>query len=714
MENIVGLMDVDLSFSSPPPSTSSSTSTTASPNVPLALADLFSQASGSRPSRSLLLSSSNTILSWLECQAYSPSSDPSLCATAAVALAKLWRSRDSYGEVAGLAVATEGGHEGVEAEGEDEAIQDERDLHLATMMRDLLISSLYSPPAVSHGISLLASPNPIPSSIPNALEVLALTSVRGPIKELLATSPPFLSQLFGLIPPPSASRSSLIRLSMNLASLNHSIASIIHNLVMYRPQLAADQAQEGGTEGAAAAIGGDPLDDRPKVRARVRKLLSAGVVPVLISLGTTESRAITEVLGRCWLSIVESRKERGVVIQQGGVELITTSISSLLKLFRASYVSPPSSRHASSRRLSLHDSLFSDNATSSTRASIPSSLLPILQVLSKLIIASSPQTLSSPSSDPLDSTPSILPVALLLGHPDASLRQRISALRCLADLASLGPVMAGKVASCPVFIEQLALAAATKIADMRAGRTTSTKTGGASDGEGEVLEKVEQLLVEENNDLIRRACTELICTLLSSDVVFQRYSGEVPSLHSSRSSSPAPPASSSPSSFTSNASLTPSQTLALSKIDLLLSLTASTDLLTRLASSACLATLTSSPIAAKLLLLLPTSRAFSLIADLFGPHGSDPNDGEVGRGKGGVEGKGGLEEELVINGLVLLGNLMKLGGEEGKVVRVRMEEAEMKSVLEGVREELDGLERDGGGGEEMRGTLEEVLRALEV
>jgi hypothetical protein len=79
-----------------------------------------------------------------------------------------------------------------------------------------------------------------------------------------------------------------------------------------------------------------------------------------------------------------------------------------------------------------------------------------------------------------------------------------------------------------------------------------------------------------------------------------------------------------------------------------------------------------------------------------------------------MEGKGRLKEELVMNGLVLLGNLVKLGAEERKVVRMGMEGPKMKGVLEGVKEELDVLEGNGGGGGEMRGMLEQVLRALEV
>jgi hypothetical protein len=65
---------------------------------------------------------------------------------------------------------------------------------------------------------------------------------------------------------------------------------------------------------------------------------------------------------------------------------------------------------------------------------------------------------------------------------------------------------------------------------------------------------------------------------------------------------------------------------------------------------------------------------------------------------------------LVMRGLVLLGNLVKLTGEEGKVVAMGMEGAKMKGALEGLREELDVLE--GGAGGEIKGMLEEILRAM--
>jgi hypothetical protein len=717
MENIIDLMDLYFLPSSSSSTSTSDPATTATPNVPLALADFCSQAANAKPSRSLLLSSSNTILPWLERQTASPSSDASLRATAAVAIAKLSRGQNSSGEVDILAAA-EGGQQEDKAEEEDDSVKDKRDLKLATMMRDLLISSLHSPPPTSISIASVKSPAPVPSSVLNAVEALAFTSLRGPIKELLATSPPFLSRLFALIPSPSEPRSfnssnSPSLTKPNSPSLNYGVASIIHNLVMYRPQLTAEQAQldkfrkmttSTKKKKGAAAVEEDPMDDPPQVRARVRKVLSAGVVPVLISLGRSESQAIRDVVGRCWLSIVEPREERGIVVQQGGAKSIMTIVSSSLESLRSFSSSSSSTSTTDSKPSFLSPS--EPSLESSTTIVVPPSLLATLQALSKLLITTPPQILFSPSNDPLASSPSILPLSLLLGHPDASLLQRFEALMGLTNLASLGPVMAGRVASCAVFMEKKR----TAVADKRLAKGGKEKgsVAGGSEVKGTVLGKVEELLIEEDNDLVRRACTELICNLLSSDPVFERYSGEVPS----SPSPPTIPSSSSPSASSSGsgkATLTPPQTLALSKIHLLLALTTTHDLPTRLASSACLATLTSSPIAARLLLLLPKGpvHTFSLLADLFAPHDPDP-DTEEGRESGG--GTGGPDEGLVMRGLVLLGNLVKLTGEEGKVVAMGMEGAKMKGALEGLREELDVLE--GGAGGEIKGMLEEILRAM--
>ncbi|KAL7414283.1 hypothetical protein BDY24DRAFT_386407 [Mrakia frigida] len=641
MDNLFDLTDLY------PSSTSSSKGSNL---IPLALADLISQASNTKPGRTAL--SSSSWIAWLERQT-SRTDDPALRATAAVALTKLSRGGGSAEDVL---AAAEGGDAGAEKLEEDESEKGRRDLKLASMMKEIVTSHRPS--------TTPASPS---STILSAVEGLAFTSLRGPIKELLANDKLFLQKLFSLVPPPPTSRSFTNPISISDAppppssssstvtppSLAYGIAAIISNLVSYRPQLTAEQAQldrlrrmttaakKAKSPNGMEVPDQDPLDDDRRVRMRVKKVLEAGGVPVLVSLSRSESRAVRDVVGRCFLALVEVRDDRGLVIQQGGAK-------ALLSLIHSSISTPTSS--------SKPTQLPSPTV-------VPDALLPSLQALSKLTITTSPFALFG--LNPSSSADAVRPIALLLLHEESSLLQKFEALMALTNLASLGPELADRIA----------------LAE-----------------EGKVVRKTEELMLEDNK-MVKRAATELVCNLLSSDRVFEAFSGEESTTSSTGAILPAPPPPYNPTTTTSESKpeTKTASSPAASKLHILLALSNTYDLPTRLASSACLATLTSSPIACSLLLSRPggKGKVFELILDLFKPVVDEEDEEAI---EEGIEGE--VDVGLVHRGALVLRNVLgNLGGEKG--VKEAGREAGGKKVLEGL---VEGKGKVGGG------EVEELVR----
>lgn len=70
------------------------------------------------------------------------------------------------------------------------------------------------------------------------------------------------------------------------------------------------------------------LDGDEYVKKRVSSLLGLGIVPALVILTSSESKAVHEQVSRVFLALVEEASHRGVVMQQGGVKsllLLTNS-----------------------------------------------------------------------------------------------------------------------------------------------------------------------------------------------------------------------------------------------------------------------------------------------------------------------------------------------------------------------------------------------------
>ncbi|KZT51343.1 ARM repeat-containing protein, partial [Calocera cornea HHB12733] len=178
------------------------------------------------------------------------------------------------------------------------------------------------------------------------------------------------------------------------------------------------------------------------------------------------------------------------------------------------------------------------------------SLLPPIQALAKLAITSSPLLLFGPT--PSASFDVIRPFHLLLSDPRSSLLQQFEALMALTNLASLGPEISERIAA---------------------------QTG--------LLGTLDQLLLDDNI-LVRRAAAELVCNLVSSELVFRRYTVE-----------PGAPG----------------------RLHVLLALSDVDDKATRLAAAGALAMLSDSPEACTALLTLPkgAENTFSIVVQLIDP-----------------------------------------------------------------------------------------------
>lgn len=329
------------------------------------------------------------------------------------------------------------------------------------------------------------------------------------------------------------------------------LAAMIANICSYRPQLTEEQAQimrlkRMAQPGAAKSkdvqdqpISEEELDDDEHVRLRGRRLIAAGITDLLVSIArATDSAAARMVIGKALLGLVEEKENRGKVLQAGGAK-------TLMVLIRAS--------------LQRHDP---ESKNPLTKANMDFEDLLSIQALAKLAITASPMQVFGPNENV--SIEAIKPFACLLLHPSSTLLQKFESMMALTNIASASPELADRI----------------------------TQTDG-------LLSKIEFLLLEENL-LVRRAATELLCNLVSgSELAFNRYSGD------------------GDGSSESSGSLNQSK----SRLHVLIALADVDDEPTRLAASGALAVLTASPTACRLLMLLEFEhhRVFLALKELIDP-----------------------------------------------------------------------------------------------
>jgi len=376
------------------------------------------------------------------------------------------------------------------------------------------------------------------SAITNAVEGLAYMSIEPQIKDTLSKDTTFLSHLFNLIPRPKKSQALSVLSSTNTAQI-YGITVIISNICSYRPRLSQEQEQI------------------TKLRQMANNPSSSGLKstnPVTDPLDDD-----SHVEGRCRKMV-----DAGVGDALSGIVRITDGRGACVNVAKAilGLVEDKENRGkllqcGCSRALITIIRSFLPAATTPVNQ-VDESILGAIQALAKFAITTSPLHVFGP--DQGSTLDAIRPFSILLLHPSSSLLQQFEALMALTNLSSTSPD------------------ASTRI----------------SKSEG-LMNKVEFMLLDDNQ-LVQRASTELICNLIAgSDEVFDRYGGQEETANSK------------------------------SKLQILAALSDVEDSRTRLAASGALATITSSPNACKALysLQMERHRVLPIFAQLIDPTSED-------------------------------------------------------------------------------------------
>lgn len=545
-----------------------------------AVAALLSQASGSKPCRPLVQAHA---VSWLQDQVRRDTLDPGVRAAAANALTKL--SRGTAEDVSSDTTSSLGGP------ATDNAVEDAKrkddEEQLAKLMKNLIVDS--KEPAKS-GQPLTGSSQ----SILDAVEGLAYSSMGANVKESLSTDTPFLTRLFSLVPPPKKHQTGA-KPTVNITSealppeekasvaVLYGVCIIVLNLVAFRPKLSEEEKQvdrlkrmtkEGARTGGKLADpdgkeAEEPLELDSAVKRRCKRVLKAGVLPALVSMSyRKESEGIRRALGRIFLSLVDDKENRGKIVQGGGVKALQRIIEASFTSLKEAPAAPPPKKPPSK-----FDSTAAGGSSSSAKSLDPQDL-PVIQALAKLSITASPLLLFGP--DASSSLDAVNPLSHLLLNPSSTLLQKFESLMALTNLASLGPVLASRVAT------------------------------QKEPGLGTVLNKTETLLLDDNT-MVRRAATELICNLVASEDVWERYTGE--KADGTRSDE--------------------SDKVLVNRLRLLLAMADVEDVQTRLAASGALAMLSNARDVSRLMLGKMENgaeKAFRVLVDLIAPSHQEEGD----------------------------------------------------------------------------------------
>lgn len=532
----------------------------------LALADMLAQAAGTKVGRELVRSRA---AEWLQ-GALDLNENPSLAAVCAVALSKL-----------GQEVVP--GQEGIE----------EPDV---MGLCDKMVFALMARAGEGSTVATMTS-----------IEGLAILSSRSPVKLRLASDPSLLKALIDLCPVPRVKGGSLPdtpRASMDLpmdyvpvdTGLCYGITTILVNLTSPKPILSAEDEQVAklramaisGKRSTANVTQDDPADQPESVRGRVRAVHGAGGVGALTGLVRAESRAVKEGLAKLCLNLVENKEDRLAFVRDGGFRVLSTVIRDLAPKITAA------SKAAAKP----------DAAT--TKPADNRSFLYAAQALAKLVITTPPNLLFPP---PLTTTclDALKPLYHCLSDPSSTLLQQFESLMALTNLASIEPSIASRIIDASITPEQ---------------DPSGMWRGTGRDDKVRVLHKVEECLISDNT-LVRRAATELICNLVSSQLGFEEFTTE----QSGRTGS---------------------------RLRLLLILSNSDDLPTRLATGGALAILTESPHACSCLLSEGEGRSvWTRVLGMFVPHDTDEEGESIP-----VVSSDGPDEASLHRAAVILHNLV--------------------------------------------------------
>ena len=376
------------------------------------------------------------------------------------------------------------------------------------------------------------------SAITNAVEGLAYMSIEPQIKETLSKDMVFLSRLFNLIPRPKKNQVLSILSATNTPQV-YGIAVIISNICSYRPRLSQEQEQIAKLKQMA----NNPSPSGLKATKPITDPLDDDP-----HVKERCRRMVNAGAGGVLSGMVRVTDGKGVYINVAKAILgLAEDKENRGKLLQG----------GCSRALITIIRSFLPQATTPVNQ-VEESVLDAMQALAKFSITASPLHVFGP--DQGSTLDAIRPLSVLLLHPSSSLLQQFEALMALTNLSSTSPE------------------ASTRI----------------SKSEG-LMNKVEFMLLDDNQ-LVQRASMELICNLIAgSDEVFDKYGGQEGTASSK------------------------------SKLQVLVALSDVEDPHTRLAASGALATVTSSPNACKALysLQMERHRVLPILAQLVDPTSTD-------------------------------------------------------------------------------------------
>lgn len=289
------------------------------------------------------------------------------------------------------------------------------------------------------------------SSKQDSVEGLAYASLQPKIREDLSKSPKFLRKLIETMSDPSSASNILF-----------GGLTIFVNITAYQPIQSEEEkrmAQLKAYANVQKPSSPDALLNVENVDIRCKRILDAGVVPLLVHICKKGTPSVLTQSVQILLSLSKDSKSRGTLAQQGAVKLL----------------------------VQIWEHISSTNATSTTGTTpFPPAALPTAaQALSRLLISINPAHVFNSS---LPSTSAIRPLISQLSRTESSTWQlnAFEALLALTNLASLN-------------------------------RETQDHIIRQS------FDQVVDDLLLSNNTMIRRAATELLCNLMASPACIQNF-----------------------------------------------------------------------------------------------------------------------------------------------------------------------------------------------
>lgn len=171
------------------------------------------------------------------------------------------------------------------------------------------------------------------NAIQESIEGLAYSSIQPRIKEKLADDSTFLKNLVQTLSSSTTARPSLF-----------GGLTILSNLTAHLPAQSEEHKRLSQLKAYANKSNptqADPLDNDAHVTARCKKVLDAGVVPLLASCTKRASTTVLSLAFQILLSLSREREHRPTLTQQGAIKLIVQKYDAVAESSPVSNVSYP-------------------------------------------------------------------------------------------------------------------------------------------------------------------------------------------------------------------------------------------------------------------------------------------------------------------------------------------------------------------------------------